>query len=98
MKLGAVASLTSRTWPRSKFQNRVRGITGEEHQKLVAREKGPDGRSMPSYELPSGMVEPRLRLIWFLWDGREAWSGPHGNVCYSRRQDGSAILAFWEAR
>jgi integrase len=81
--------LTSRQWPRVRFKPR-RGITWEEHQKLLAREKDPEKKTF--FELLWHVGAAQIDLVSLTaenvdWENR--------TICYARRKTGKpAILRF----
>lgn len=81
--------LTPRQWPRVKFKSR-RGITLEEHQKLLAREKDPEKRAF--LELLWHVGAAQIDLVSLTAENVD-WS--NRTICYSRRKTGKpAILRF----
>ena len=84
--------LTSRQWPRIKFKDR-RGITSEEHQKLLAREKDPEKHAF--LELIWHVGAAQIDLVSLTAENVD-WS--NRTICYSRRKTGKpAILRFGDA-
>ena len=83
--------LTSRQWPRVRFKSR-RGITWEEHQKFLAREKDPEKRAF--LELLWHVGAAQIDLVSLTAENVD-WS--NRTICYFRRKTGKpAILRFGE--
>jgi integrase len=81
--------LTSRQWPRVKFKAR-RGITWEEHQKLLARENDPEKHAF--FELLWHVGAAQIDMVSLTAENVD-WS--NRTICYSRRKTGKlAILHF----
>jgi hypothetical protein len=78
--------LISRQWPRVKFKSR-RGITWEEHQKLLARENDPERHAF-------------LELLWYVGAAQidlvsltaENVDWSNRTICYSRRKTGKPAV------
>jgi len=84
--------LTSRQWPRIRFKSR-RGITWEEHQKLLAREKDPEKHAF--LELIWHVGAAQIDLVSLTAENVD-WS--NRIISYSRRKTGKpAILRFGDA-
>lgn len=84
--------LTSRQWPRIKFKPR-RGITWEEHQKLLAREKDPEKRAF--LELIWHVGAAQIDLV-SLTDANLNWS--NRTISYHRcKTKKLAVLRFGDA-
>src|SRR5262245_16755761 len=83
--------LTARQWPRVRFKSR-RGITWEEHQKLVTSEKDPEKRAF--FELLWHVGAAQIDMV-SLTGANIDWS--NRIITYSRRKTGKpAILRFGE--
>jgi len=81
--------LTSRQWPRIRFKSR-RGITWEEHQKLLAREKDPERHAF--LELIWHVGAAQIDLVSLTAENVD-WS--NRIITYARRKTGKpAILRF----